>query len=54
MRDVQFSASIDEHSYPLTGFVAFSCWLGHVFLVMSDEADFQVSSGTKSGSNMFM
>ena len=39
MRDVKFSGCIDDSLYPVRGFVAFSCWHGHVFLIMSNEAD---------------
>jgi len=39
MRDVQFAACINEHSYSVSDFVAFMCLNGHVFLVMSHHAD---------------
>ena len=37
-----------KHSYTLTDFSAFSCRQGHVFLVMSDEADVRKYDLTKS------
>ena len=39
LRDVQFSARLEGHSYELSDLVAFSCAKGHVFFVMSHNAE---------------
>jgi len=39
MRDVEFAARLDNTTRSLSDFVAFSCFQGHVFLVMSRYAD---------------
>jgi hypothetical protein len=38
MRDVEFAARLDNTTRSLSDFVAFSCFQGHVFLVMSRRA----------------
>ena len=42
------SVALGSTPTPLQIFSAFSCWQGHVFLVMSDEADVRKYDLTKS------
>jgi hypothetical protein len=39
MRDMELTARVDKTACSLSDFVAFSCFQGHVFLVMSHYAD---------------
>ena len=39
MQDVQFCATVGGTSCSVVGFLGFRCGKGHLFFVMSDEAD---------------
>lgn len=51
MRDVQFWATVGDVSRLLTCFVGFRCFAGHVFFVMSSEADIENEG---KGASMFV